>query len=188
MTTALPNFFLRACCVPGVVLGLGLLGPAARAQVGIGTTTPDASALLELSTTNKGLLLPRLTQAQRDAIQSPAAGLMVYQTDQTAGLYIYGGTSWSLLPAATQVADHLGNHTATQALNLAGHALTGTGSSISGVGVRADGGLNLGENTAGNNIFLGYLAGNGATGSRNLHAGYWAGQLANSGSDNVLLG
>ncbi|WP_162910727.1 tail fiber domain-containing protein [Hymenobacter oligotrophus] len=117
-----------------VLLG-GLMLPAAAqttGSVGIGTTAPDASALLELSTTNKGLLLPRLTQVQREAIQSPAAGLLIYQTDNTAGLYIYGGTSWSLLPNATQQqsADNLGNHTATTNLNLGAHKLAGNGGSL----------------------------------------------------------
>ncbi len=114
--------------------GLSLLGLAAQAQVGIGTAAPDASALLELSTTTKGLLLPRLTLVQRNAIASPAAGLMIYQTDNTPGLYIYGGSSWSLLPAATQVADNLGNHTATQALNLGANSLVGQTNSGDAVG------------------------------------------------------
>lgn len=67
------------------LLGLGLAAPA-RAQtggVGIGTTAPDASAALEISSTTRGLLLPRLTQVQRNAISSPATGLMIYQTDNT---------------------------------------------------------------------------------------------------------
>lgn len=62
--------------------------------VGIGTTTPDASALLDLSTTNKGFLPPRMTAAQKILIPSPKAGLLIYQTDGTAGLYIYNGSAW----------------------------------------------------------------------------------------------
>ena len=54
-------------------------------------------------------------------------------------------------------ADNLGNHTATQALNLQTNALTGTGASLPagvlGVGIRADGGLNLGQYTAGNSLY-----------------------------------
>ena len=66
----------------------------ARSQVGIGTSTPDASAALELSATDKGFLPPRMTAAQRTAIGTPATGLMVYQTDGTAGLYVYNGSKW----------------------------------------------------------------------------------------------
>lgn len=50
------------------------------AQVGIGTTTPDPSSILDLSSTSEGLLMPRLTTLQRDEIVSPAEGLMIYNT------------------------------------------------------------------------------------------------------------
>ena len=70
-----------------------------QAQVGVGTTTPDASAQLDITSTTLGLLPPRMTQAQREAIakpdNKPAAGLLVYQTDGSPGLYIYDGTAWS---------------------------------------------------------------------------------------------
>lgn len=64
------------------------------AQIGIGTSTPHASSRLDVSSTTKGFLPPRMTSAQRTAISSPAAGLMVYQTDGTAGLYYYNGSAW----------------------------------------------------------------------------------------------
>ena len=54
---------------------------AAQAQVGVGITTPDAKAALEIRATDKGLLIPRLTASQRAAITSPPQGLLVYQTD-----------------------------------------------------------------------------------------------------------
>lgn len=60
----------------------------------IGTTTQDASALLNVSSTTKGALLPRMTKTQRNAIASPATGLMIYQTDNTPGLRVYNGTNW----------------------------------------------------------------------------------------------
>jgi len=59
------------------------------AQVGINTENPDPSAALEINSTKKGLLIPRMTKAQRDAISSPATGLMIYQTDTLVGLYYY---------------------------------------------------------------------------------------------------
>lgn len=67
---------------------------ASFSQVGIGTTTPNASAKLELQSTTQGFLPPRMTSAQRAAIATPAAGLMVYQTDGTAGIYYYNGSGW----------------------------------------------------------------------------------------------
>jgi microcystin-dependent protein len=69
----------------------------AFAQTGIGTRTPNASAQLEVSSTTKGFLPPRMTAAQRTAISSPATGLLVYQTDGTAGYYFFDGATWSSL-------------------------------------------------------------------------------------------
>lgn len=78
-----------------LALLLALSMPAlAWSQVGVGTSTPHASAALELSATDKGFLPPRMTAAQRTAIVTPAIGLMVYQTDGTAGLYAYNGSKW----------------------------------------------------------------------------------------------
>jgi hypothetical protein len=56
------------------------LSAGTYAQTGIGTTTPDASAQLEVSSTTKGFLPPRMTEEQRDAIVSPATGLIIYNT------------------------------------------------------------------------------------------------------------
>ena len=58
-----------------------------QAQVGIGTETPNTSSLLDLSSTSKGLLVPRMTEAQRNAISNPPVGLLVYQTNGQAFYY-----------------------------------------------------------------------------------------------------
>ncbi|WP_412474281.1 tail fiber domain-containing protein [Halobacteriovorax sp. YZS-1-1] len=59
---------------------------------GIGTT-PDASAALDVSSTSKGFLPPRMTSVQRNAIASPAEGLVVYDTD-IQEIYVYKGGAW----------------------------------------------------------------------------------------------
>jgi hypothetical protein len=64
------------------------------AQMGIGTTSPNSSAQLEVSSTNKGVLLPRLTQTQINAISSPPAGLQVYNTTQNC-INVFNGSSWT---------------------------------------------------------------------------------------------
>lgn len=64
-------------------------------NVGIGVASPHATALLDVSSTTKGVLFPRMTETQRDAIEGPATGLIVYQTDGTEGLYIYKSTGWT---------------------------------------------------------------------------------------------
>lgn len=64
-----------------------------NAQTGIGTITPDASAKLEVSSTSKGILFPRMTTVQRNAIISPAYGLHVFDTDVNA-LWFFDGVVW----------------------------------------------------------------------------------------------
>lgn len=78
-----------------IILFLLLVSFCAFSQTGIGTTTPDASAKLEVSSTTKGLLTPRMTSAQRAVINLPANGLLVYQTDGVPGFYVNTGTSAS---------------------------------------------------------------------------------------------
>ena len=64
-------------------------------------TAPHASAMLDVKSTSRGLLAPRMTYAQRSDIASPAAGLMVYQTDTylkiEKGIYLFDGTAWRRL-------------------------------------------------------------------------------------------
>ena len=76
-----------------------LVSYSINAQVSVTTdgSSADASAMLEVKSSDKGFLPPRLTEAQRDAISSPATGLMIYQTDGTAGIYFYNGTAWTAL-------------------------------------------------------------------------------------------
>lgn len=63
-------------------------------QVGIGTTTPDPSSILDVTSTDGGVLIPRMTQTDRDNIAMPATGLLIYQTDNTPGFYYYNGVGW----------------------------------------------------------------------------------------------
>ncbi len=65
------------------------------AQVGIGTLTPATSAALDVTSTSQGLLPPRMTKIQRDAISSPVGGLMIYCTDCGGGeIEVYSGVDW----------------------------------------------------------------------------------------------
>jgi len=63
-------------------------------SVGIGTNAPNASAQLDITSTTKGMLIPRMTTAQRTAITAPANGLMVYDTNLTS-FYFYNGNEWA---------------------------------------------------------------------------------------------
>ncbi|MEI7978299.1 MAG: hypothetical protein WCI53_05600 [Bacteroidota bacterium] len=88
-----------------IILSLLLNTVISKAQVGIGTTTPNASAKLDITSTNKGFLPPRVTltgTADVTTIASPATGLFVYNTatagtlpsNVTPGLYYYDGSKW----------------------------------------------------------------------------------------------
>jgi hypothetical protein len=66
-------------------------------NVGIGTRTPHSSAILDIADTSRGLLIPRMTAAQRQAIVNPVQGLMVYQTDGSSGYYFFTGGQWQSL-------------------------------------------------------------------------------------------
>jgi hypothetical protein len=68
-------------------------GLLVEGNVGIGTTSPAANAALDVTSTTKGFLPPRMTTAQRDAISSPVAGLTIYNTSKNCN-ETYNGTSW----------------------------------------------------------------------------------------------
>ena len=79
-----------------------------RAQTGIGTTSPDASAKLEVNSSNKGFLPPRVTltsQTDNTTIANPATGLLVYNTGNNpnlvAGYYYWNGSNWATIATAT---------------------------------------------------------------------------------------
>lgn len=78
---------------------------AARAKMdlglAIGTSSRAASALLDVSSTALGFLPPRMTKTQRDAIASPASGLVIWQTDNTPGLRNWNGSNWVKYTEAT---------------------------------------------------------------------------------------
>jgi hypothetical protein len=74
----------------------------ANAQIGIGTVTPNASAVLDITSTTQGMLAPRMTTVQRNAIATPADGLIVYDTDLKSFYYYVSTTStWTLINNGT---------------------------------------------------------------------------------------
>jgi len=75
-------------------IAIVLVSTSLFSQVGIGITSPDASAILQIDNTSKGILVPRMTQVQRDAIALPVLGLLIFQTDGTSGFYYYNGSAW----------------------------------------------------------------------------------------------
>ena len=98
------------------------------AQVGISTApaTPDPSAMLDIKSQDRGLLVPRMTEAQRDAISAPAHALLIYQTDGVPGFYYNEGTPGSPLWAMMSASGvHLEDRTPIDSLP---YAITAPGS------------------------------------------------------------
>ena len=158
-----------------------LLSPAVQAQntfpangsVGIGTTAPNSSSILELSSVTKGFLAPRMTKAQRDAIVNPAVGLMIYQTNNTPGYYYWSGTAW-LSMRQSVLSKNLGNLTAPTAINAS-------------LLPNASGGIDLGaSNLAWRDLYLtGSIYKNGTVWMSNSGTNnFWAGELAGAGQSN----
>jgi len=87
------NIAFGSVVAPGYKLSVN--GSAWLTQAGINAdnSAPNASAILDVKSTTKGFLPPRMTTAQRDAITSPAAGLTIYNTS-TNGNETYNGSSW----------------------------------------------------------------------------------------------
>lgn len=92
-----------------VLVFLGLFTIKINAQVGINTTAPDASSALDIQSTDAGLLIPRMTTAERNAITDPANALLVFDTDLN-GYYFNDGTpaspDWTLLLTETRSRDN----------------------------------------------------------------------------------
>lgn len=104
-----------------LLLGNILFFATAKAQsVAINTdgSSPDTSAILDIKTTAKGVLIPRLTTAQRNAIQFPATGLTIFQTDGSVGPYYYSGTSW------VAIRDNMGSHQMSKNLKTGGYYIS----------------------------------------------------------------
>lgn len=78
------------------LVGASLLSVATGfAQVSVGSATPDVSAQLDIVSTTKGILVPRMTSAERVAVVSPANGLLVFDTDNNAFWFYKSGTGWT---------------------------------------------------------------------------------------------
>ena len=92
-------------------------------------SNPDASAILDVKSTSKGVLISRMTQTQRNTIPSPATGLLIYQTDNTPGFYYYNGSTWAACDTDTDTDTNSGG-TITSVVagtGLSGGTITSTG-------------------------------------------------------------
>jgi hypothetical protein len=99
--------------------GLMLSGyfiPTVNAQIGVGTLTPDPSAQLDVTSATKGVLVSRMTSAQRIAVASPADGLLVYDTDMKGFWYHKTGTGWTQINNAALSLPYTANENSASTL------------------------------------------------------------------------
>ena len=195
MTTIL----LLAICVTSNVYS--------QTQFGFNTTTPDASAVMEIVDTTRGLLIPRMSTSDRNGIASPATGLLVYDNTENK-FYYYNGTAWTGIDnkwsrSGNYVynnSDSIGIGTATPSylldvtddINLS----VEKGLRINGILVlhsRSNGSIFIGGNagrnitSAGSNTFVGFNAGrNDTTSSYNTLVGAGAGTNVNGLSNSFF--
>ena len=160
-----------------------------QAQVGIGTETPESSSMLDISSTSKGILVPRMTENQKNAISTPAQGLLVFQTNGTVGFYSYDGSSWLHLIDGSSKGLYFGPGTGNGNNNLAVGTSMGSGTGIgnTAIGSRAlenYSGVNFDYNTA-----VGYLSlEKVTTGQQNTALGAYSMDDLTSGNMNTAIG
>jgi hypothetical protein len=111
-------------------------GSSQSVAINADSSLADASAILDLKSTIKGMLVPRMTFAQRNVIAAPAVGLLIYQTDNTPGFYYYDGGAWGAVKGAGGGGGGAGSGSDTLwAVN--GNDITNTNSGYVGINAKA---------------------------------------------------
>jgi len=179
-----------------VMLFSFVYGPLTAQNIGIGasTFTPSTIAMLEIQSTSSGLLIPRMTNAQRTSLAPGAAanvGLLIFQTDIGAsiptgiGFYYWNGTVWVPLLANAS--------TTTGAWDLRGNAGTVVGTNFQGTTDNIPLNFKVNNQKAGRidpagPVFFGYQAGINNANANSTAIGYKALCAANTGADNIAIG
>ncbi len=114
MKTTIQNFLALLILLSAVLNGLDSM-----AQVGINTLSPNSSSMLDIASSDKGLLIPRMTSVQRLAIPAPATGLMVYETT-TNQFFYFDGITWRPLASNGTAWNLTGNTGTNSAANFVG--------------------------------------------------------------------
>ncbi|MSQ79384.1 MAG: hypothetical protein EXR21_06885 [Flavobacteriaceae bacterium] len=167
------------------LIGIAIISHHTTAQVGIGTNTPDTTAMLEVQSSSKGVLIPRLTETQRNSITSPASSLLIFNTDSGEYNYYRGGAWRTILSTG-------------RGWSIFGTPTDPVPDTMIWLGTTDNTPLKfmVNNNRAGiidhnyMNAYLGYKAGNASstTATKNVFVGDSSGFATNTGSENVFLG
>lgn len=154
-----------------------------KAQVSISSTatTPDASAMLDVKSNSKGILIPRTSTVSRVAIVNPAKGLMVYDTT-TSSFWFHNGIAWNEVTVNSNVWAVNGNSSTNPAINYLGTS----DSQPLNIKVHSLPAGKIDEASA--NSFWGLNAGGLSTGKQNTAMGYFALRGNTTGTNNVAIG
>lgn len=151
-------------------------------------SAPDGTAILDVKSTTKGILIPRMTLAERSSIASPVAGLMVYQTDNYTGFYFFNGSIWFVFDDDGTTVSDIDDNTKMQVEESADEDI---------IRFDIDGTekMRLKESTlefvnTGKSVFIGEEAGevDDETENSNVFIGYQAGKSNTSGAYNTVSG
>ena len=181
------TIYIKSAAIISLILGITTAN-AQKDNVGIGTSKPDHSALLDLSSQSKGLLIPRMSLEQRGSILSPANGLMIYQTDFLSGFYYFDGREWKPMMTSTNA------NSVADANNwgLTGNTGLTAGSNFIGGDIPLEFRINSVTSAyidgATGKTFLGYRAGLGNTSTNVVAIGQSALAGSNTGGDNLAVG
>ncbi len=165
-----------------------------QAQIAVNedNSLPDASALMDIKSTNKGLLIPRMTTAERAAIPMPATGLMVYD-NTTNSFWYYNVSAWTEIGAnAITIIQDADNDTKIQVEESADEDIIRfdlEGSESLVLRNNSNGHTMIDFPSSNNNIFMGNGVGqSNTTGHNNVFNGRWAGYFNTTGRYNVFMG
>lgn len=161
------------------------------AQVGISTdnSSPDASALLDVKSTDKGILIPRMTTEQREMISNAATGLLVFDTD-TESFWFKNNTAWGELNSG--ISDKVLDADSDTQIQVEENAdediirFDIAGSEALRLLKNSNGNLRFETND--NCIFIGHQAGKVNTALNNIYIGHFSGDQNTTGQGNVALG
>lgn len=178
------KIILILCCI----FNMGFRSTANAQGMGINNVAPHASAILDVTATNKGLLVPRMTTAQRNAIPAPATGLLVFDTSLN-NFYFYNSAVWQQLGGGLtgwQITGNAGTDPLTNFLGTTDNQplVLKINNQPAGYIDHIDGAF------TGRNTFFGKLAGsmNTSGGYENTFVGHKAGEHNTTGDFNTAIG
>lgn len=174
-----------------------ITGFSQTGNVGIGTITPEKSAILDVNSDSKGFLIPRMTIENRNLIAKPANGLLIYQTNNQSGFYYFDGNKWKALSNDDQKSittldangwsldgNEISNSNKNAALS---SSFIGTPSGIP-LNFKIGGVFSGRITSAGDITSIGHEAGQNTSGSENTAFGFQALRTNTSGNNNTAIG